>query len=128
VIDVSNSRGRPDPVKDFEVIMGELSSFGAQLEKKPMLVVASKIDAMQEGDGLPPSKGRGKKSSARASDSIAAKKSGNTSKLGRLSAFCKRKKLELYPISAVTGEGIAALKFALARKVEQLRAKQEIPA
>src|SRR2546423_2917472 len=48
VIDVSESSGRPDPVKDFEVIMDELKSFGAGLEKKPMIVVASKIDALQK--------------------------------------------------------------------------------
>ena len=44
MIDVSDSSGRPDPVADFKVIMGELESFGADLEKKPMIVVASKID------------------------------------------------------------------------------------
>src|SRR3954464_3901719 len=48
VVDVSESSGRPDPVKDFEVIMDELASFGAGLEKKPMIVVASKIDALQK--------------------------------------------------------------------------------
>ncbi len=41
LIDVSDSGGRPDPVKDFNVIMGELASFGAGLEKKPMIVLAS---------------------------------------------------------------------------------------
>src|SRR6201984_3540283 len=44
LVDVSDSSGRSDPAKDFEVIMGELSSFGAGLENKPMIVVASKID------------------------------------------------------------------------------------
>ena len=44
MIDVSDASGRPDPVQDFKVIMGELKSFGADLEKKPMIVVASKID------------------------------------------------------------------------------------
>src|SRR4051812_25783914 len=48
VVDVSESSGRPDPVKDFEVIMEELASFGAGLENKPMIVVASKIDALQK--------------------------------------------------------------------------------
>ena len=33
-----------------------------------------------------------------------------------------RKKLKLYPISAVTGEGIEKLKFALAEEVERMRA------
>src|SRR5438874_2927793 len=32
MVDVSDGSGRPDPVKDFEVIMTELASFGAGLE------------------------------------------------------------------------------------------------
>src|ERR1700758_5628523 len=43
LIDVSDGSGRPDPVEDFKVINGELASFGAGLEKKAMIVVASKI-------------------------------------------------------------------------------------
>src|SRR5579884_1504770 len=39
LVDVSDASGRPDPVKDFEVIMGELKSFGAGLESKPMILV-----------------------------------------------------------------------------------------
>src|SRR5205085_8704381 len=50
MIDVSDASGRPDPVKDFGVIMDELKSFGAGLETKPMIVVASKIDAAQFPD------------------------------------------------------------------------------
>src|SRR5271156_4057210 len=45
MVDVSDASGRPDPVKDIEVIVGELGSFGAHLEDKPMIMVASKIDA-----------------------------------------------------------------------------------
>src|SRR5207248_4949190 len=44
LVDVSDGSGRPDPVRDFEVIMEELASFGAHLEEKPMIMVASKID------------------------------------------------------------------------------------
>ncbi len=44
LVDVSDSSGRPDVVKDVEVILGELENFGAELEKKPALMVASKID------------------------------------------------------------------------------------
>src|ERR1035441_9089165 len=43
--DVSDASGRADVVKDVEVILGELASFGAHLEEKPMIMVASKIDA-----------------------------------------------------------------------------------
>jgi len=92
LIDVSDSSGRPDPVKDFEVIMGELESFGAKLEEKPMLVAASKIDV------------------------------ANKEKLAKLKRFCKKQGYELFPISAVTGKGVEDLKYAMAEKVEEIRA------
>src|SRR5438105_3487474 len=43
LVDISDASGRPDVVKDVEVILGELASFGGQLEEKPMISVASKI-------------------------------------------------------------------------------------
>jgi GTP-binding protein len=91
LVDVSDASGRPDVVKDVEVIMGELDSFGAHLAEKPMILVASKIDA------------------------------ANKDKLSKLKQYCKKKKLELYPISAVTGEGVEKLKWAMAEKLEVLR-------
>ena len=91
LVDVSDGSGRPDVVKDVEVILGELASFGAGLETKPMLMVASKIDV------------------------------ANPEKLKKLKAWATRKKLKLYPISAVTGEGIEKLKFAMAEGVEKVR-------
>src|SRR6516225_7277084 len=45
LVDVSDGSGRPDVVQDVEVILGELDSFGAYLAEKPMVMVASKIDA-----------------------------------------------------------------------------------
>jgi GTP-binding protein len=91
MVDVSDSSGRTDVVKDVEVIVGELASFGAGLEKKPTLMVASKIDV------------------------------ANPEKLKKLKQWAMRKKLKLYPISAVTGEGIEQLKYAMAVGVEKVR-------
>src|SRR5499427_2798714 len=44
LVDVSDASGRTDVVKDVEVIMGELVSFGAHLEDKPTIMAASKVD------------------------------------------------------------------------------------
>jgi GTP-binding protein len=93
MVDVSDSSGRPDPVKDVEVIAGELASVGAHLEEKPVIMVASKIDV------------------------------ANKEKLASLKRYCKKNKLELYPISAVTGKGIDDLKYAIAAKLEELRSQ-----
>jgi GTPase len=91
MVDVSDSSGRGDVVKDVEVIRGELASFGAGLEDKPTLMVASKIDV------------------------------ANPEKLKKLKQWATRKKLKLYPISAVTGEGIEKLKYAMAEEVDKAR-------
>jgi GTP-binding protein len=91
LVDVSEGSGRTDVVKDVEVILGELRSFGAGLEEKPMLMVASKID-------------------------VASKE-----KVSTLKRYCKKHKHKLYEISAVTGQGIEELKFAIAKEVEALR-------
>jgi GTP-binding protein len=91
MVDVSDSSGRAEVLKDVEVIRGELASFGAGLEDKPTLMVASKIDV------------------------------ANPEKLKKLKQWATRKKLKLYPISAVTGEGIEKLKYAMAEEVEKAR-------
>jgi GTPase len=91
LVDVSDSSGRPDPVKDFEVIMGELGSVGAGLESKPTILAASKCDV------------------------------ANKSKLAKLKKYAKLRGLEFFPVSAVTGEGIEKLKYAMAEKVEEIR-------
>ncbi len=90
LVDVSDFSGRPDPVQDYEVITHELANFGAGLDTKPTIVVASKMDI------------------------------ANKDKLAKLKRYCKRKKLELYPISAVTGEGIEELKWAMAKKLSAI--------
>jgi GTP-binding protein len=94
VIDVSSSSGR-DPVDDFNVITKELELFegsgdeaAAQLSTKPRIVVANKIDALDEPD-----------------------------RLARLQKHMKKLRVPVYPISAVTGEGLPALLEALWKKI-----------
>ena len=47
LVDVSEASGR-DPVHDFETVMAELASFSEDLAAKPMIVVATKMDAAQD--------------------------------------------------------------------------------
>jgi GTP-binding protein len=45
----------------------------------------------------------------------------NPEKLKKLKQWATRRKLKLYLISAVTGEGIDKLKYAMAEEVEKVR-------
>ena len=45
----------------------------------------------------------------------------NPEKLKKLKQWATRRKLKLYPISAVTGEGIEKLKFAMLEGVDKVR-------
>src|SRR5262249_23938420 len=85
------------PVADYNVIMDELRSFGADLETKPMVLVASKMDV------------------------------ANPQKIAPLRKHAKRLKLDLYEISAVTGKGIPELKYALGKQVAEIRAGTYAP-
>jgi GTP-binding protein len=91
VVDVSDASGRSDPVEDFKVINTELASFNnGSLAEKPMIVVASKTDV------------------------------ANPDKLKKLTTHAKRRKLEFHAISAVTGQGIDELKWAIAKRLRPL--------
>jgi GTP-binding protein len=91
LVDVSDGSGRPDPVEDFKVINNEIENFADGVEHplahKPMIVVATKIDI------------------------------ANPEKLKKLAAHARRRKLEFHAVSAVTGQGIDELKWALAKRL-----------
>jgi GTP-binding protein len=84
LVDVSESSGR-EPVSDFHVVMGELAGFSEDLLKKPMFVVATKIDVAQDPQ-----------------------------RVESLRALAAAEGLPFYEISSVTGQGIEALKYAMA--------------
>lgn len=86
LVDVSDT-GR-DPAHDFEALMKELESFSEELTRKPMILVASKIDAAQDPE-----------------------------RIESLRRLARERNLEFLEISSVTGAGIDALKFALADRV-----------
>ena len=89
LVDVSDASGRPDPVKDFEVIMRELGSFGGGLDAKPSIV-----GGLQDGC-------RQQRQAGQAQALLQAQKS------------CP---FTAFPPS-VTGEGVDKLLWAIAGKV-----------
>jgi GTP-binding protein len=95
VVDVS-STGR-DPVHDFDVICHELERFagadadaGGRLADKPRIAAANKVDALDDPD-----------------------------RLQRLARHLAALDVPLYPVSAVTGEGLPALVEAMWQKVAE---------
>jgi GTP-binding protein len=80
-----------DPVHDFEVIRGELSSFSPALIEKPVIVVATKLDATTD-----------------------------RTKLEELRAYCATHDLEFHAISSATGEGIQPLLYSIADKLDRI--------
>ncbi len=97
LIDTSDASDR-DPVHDYEVICGELRSFSEMLAGKPMIVVATKLDATTD-----------------------------RTRLEKLRAFCREHEIEFHEheiefhaISAVTGEGVKELVRAMADALERI--------
>ena len=95
LIEVSEFSSR-DPVEDFDVIVQELGSFSPAMLEKPMVVVASKIDTMQDSE-----------------------------RMDRLKALAEARDLPFFAISAVTGEGIEQLKYYLGSRVHESRLAAE---
>jgi GTP-binding protein len=90
LVDTSDASDR-DPVRDFEIICGELAAFSESLAAKPMIVVATKLDATTD-----------------------------RSRLERLREHCAERKLDFYAISSATGEGIQELVRGMADALERL--------
>jgi GTP-binding protein len=86
-----------DPVENFKTITAELKAFDPALAAKPTILVATKADV------------------------------ANPDKLKKLRAFATRRKLPFYTISAVTGEGIDKLKYAIAEAVAAHRTHDPLP-
>jgi GTPase len=90
LIDTSDTNN-DDPVHSFEIISGELSAFSESLTEKPMLVVATKLDATTD-----------------------------RARLKALRDFCKQRSLEFHAISSASGEGVRELVRAIADALDKI--------
>jgi GTP-binding protein len=89
VLDLDPGTGR-DPVDDFRVVNDELRAYSAALAERPQVVVANKIDLPEAAARLAP-----------------------------VQQVCDREGLRLYPISAVTGNGLKDLVRGVATALEE---------
>lgn len=90
VIDVSGTEGR-NPIQDFYTINEELKQYSEKLVTRKQIIVANKIDVMQDNE--------------------------NYSKLEELA---QKEGIEIYKISATTGEGIDNLMNRISEVLKQL--------
>jgi GTP-binding protein len=90
LIDTSDGNDA-DPVHSFAIINGELAAFSEWLTQKPMIVVATKLDATTD-----------------------------RARLEALRDFCARRHLEFHAISAATGEGVRELVRAIADALDKI--------
>ena len=90
LIDTSDASDA-DPIHSFEVISGELRAFSESLAEKPMIVVATKLDATTD-----------------------------RTRLEALQAFCGERGLEFHAISAATGEGVRELVRSIADALDKI--------
>src|SRR5271165_4848400 len=90
LIDTSDATDA-DPIQSYEVVAGELSSFSALLAEKPVIVVATKVDATTD-----------------------------RSRLEELREFCAAHNLEFHAISAATGEGVRELVRSIADALDKI--------
>lgn len=95
VIDVSGTEGR-NPVQDFKTINKELEKYSKKLSARKQIIVANKIDAMQD-----------------------------ETLFTELEEMAKKKEIPIYKISAATGEGLKEL-FTNVSKELKLLPKEEI--
>ena len=95
LIDVSGESGR-DPVEDFKIINQELKEYSEKLASRMQILVATKIDSMQDSDNI-----------------------------GKLEQLANENSIKMFKISSVTGEGIEELLNYVSKTLKTLP-KEEI--
>lgn len=87
IVDAASTEGR-DPIADIKAINAELESYNPDLLKRPQVIAANKIDAIYD-DG------------------------SGTNPVELIKAAFEPEGIKVYPISAVTGQGVKELLYAV---------------
>ena len=92
IVDAAGTEGR-DPVEDIRAINRELEAYNPDIAKRPQVIAANKIDAIYDREN---------------------------SALGKIRAEFEPKGIPVYPISAVSGEGVRELLYHVNGMLEEL--------
>ena len=83
IVDAAGTEGR-DPIEDIYAINKELDAYNSEIAKRPQVIAANKIDAIYDPDSSP---------------------------VDAIKAEFEPKGIRVYPISAVSGEGVKELLY-----------------
>lgn len=94
LVDVSGSV--EDPVADYKTVAHELEAYSKEVAVKPKILVATKLDALDD-----------------------------TERLDDLKRFSEAEGLEFYPISAASGRGLKELLYAVGERLDEITRSEE---
>ncbi len=100
VVDAASVEGR-DPVEDIYRIDEELAAYNVSLEKKPQVIAANKVDAVQQEDG-------------------------GLNPIERIREEFAPKNVQVYPISAATGQGVKELLYGVYELLQTVPKELEV--
>lgn len=93
MVDVAGTEGR-DPIEDIYAINKELAAYNEEIARRPQVIAANKTDAIYDDGGNDPVK--------------------------RLKDEFEAKGIKVYPISAVSGQGLNELLFAVKGMLDEI--------
>lgn len=97
LVDVSSLSGR-ETVSDYVTVNRELASYNPELAQRPQFVIATKLDALDEPE-----------------------------RLSSLKKFVEEEQKPFFAISSATGEGVQELVYAIAAKLDEIKAAELKP-
>ncbi len=94
LVDVSGMA--EDPISDYQMVTRELEAYSRQVAAKPKIVVATKLDALDDDN-----------------------------RLKELELYCREQSLEFHAISAASGKGLKELLRAVERRLDEFKRTEE---
>ncbi len=94
IVDAAGTEGR-DPIADIKAINKELALYNSELPKRPQIIAANKLDMIYEGQSK---------------EEI----------IGRLKSEFEPRGYEVYPMSALTGDGVKEILYRVRQMLDTL--------